>query len=166
MIKMVRDTFTDAENVRERTFQYNSQTDEELLKRMETFLIDNQPTCFNCQNSTIEGTFCGYQAHNCKIHGNIEAFDNPHHDGDGSKCEDYKRRKVIKNHTDDRVEELKEEIVDLRMQLVKANIPDGNCPYAYYTIEGATGPCHDCDKCKQNFMESMRKMIEEEVKNM
>lgn len=36
-------------------------------------------------------TFGGYHAHDCKIHGNIEAFSNPHHDCDGSKCSDYRR---------------------------------------------------------------------------
>ena len=30
------------------------------------------------------------------------------------------------------IEELKEMIVDLKMDLVRANIPSGNCPYAYY----------------------------------
>lgn len=92
MIEMVKDTFTDKEDVREVTFRYNLKTDAELLKKMEAFLDDNQPTCFNCQNRYKEGVFCGYRADSCKIHGNIEAFDNPHHDCDGSKCSDYKRR--------------------------------------------------------------------------
>ena len=32
------------------------------------------------------------------------------------------------------VKELKDIIVDLKMDLVKANIPSGNCPYAYYPV--------------------------------
>ena len=92
MIREVRDCYTDEEDIREVTFKYNTKTDKKLLNMMIKFLSDNQPTCFNCENYYTEGGFGGYQASCCKIHGCIEAFDNPHHDTDGSKCEDYKRK--------------------------------------------------------------------------
>ena len=92
MIREVRDCYTDEEDIREVTFKYNTKTDKKLLNMMIKFLSDNQPTCFNCENYYTEGGFGGYQASCCKIHGCIEAFNNPHHDTDGSKCEDYKRK--------------------------------------------------------------------------
>lgn len=63
------------------------------------------------------------------------------------------------------VKELKEMIIDLRMDLVKANIPSGNCPYAYYSIENPTGDCGSvgCNECKKIFLDKMRSEIIEEV---
>ena len=92
MIKMIRDTFTNKESVREITFQYNvdSDADMSILKEINKILL-NQPLCTNCINCYQSGCFGGYNAIQCKIHGNIEAFDNPHHDMDGRKCDDYKR---------------------------------------------------------------------------
>ena len=51
-----------------------------------------QKRCYNCVHFQSDGYFCGYESHSCKIHGNIEACNHPHHDGDGSKCEDYRRK--------------------------------------------------------------------------
>ncbi len=92
MIKEIKDTFTDKENIREVTFEYNAKTDEKLLRKLKHFLNDNQPTCFNCQNYYLEGCLGGYHASCCKIHGCIEVIGNPHYDCDGSKCDDYKRK--------------------------------------------------------------------------
>ena len=63
------------------------------------------------------------------------------------------------------IEELKEMIVDLRMSLVGANIPGGNCPYAYYHRDNPISNCNDisCNKCKEIFLDGMRKDIEKEV---
>lgn len=63
------------------------------------------------------------------------------------------------------VKELKEMIIDLRMNLVKANIPSGNCPYAYYSIENPAGDCGSvsCNECKSIFLDKMRSEITEEV---
>lgn len=64
------------------------------------------------------------------------------------------------------VEELKDMIVDLKIDLVKANIPKGHCPYAYYPIEKPISNCDGdiCEDCKKNFFNIMRKAIEEKVK--
>lgn len=63
------------------------------------------------------------------------------------------------------VKELKDIIVDLKMDLVKANIPSGNCPYAYYHRENPIEDCNSvsCEECKRIFLDVMRKDIEEEV---
>ena len=63
------------------------------------------------------------------------------------------------------IEELKEMIVDLRMDLVEANIPSGNCPYAYYHRDNPISSCNDvsCSECKRIFLDGMRKDIEKEV---
>lgn len=89
MIRMIRDTYTDVVDTREVTFSYNYKTDDELLKKVMKFIEDNQPTCETCQNYRREGSFGGYCASYCCIHGNLEYFEHPHHDLDGSKCDDY-----------------------------------------------------------------------------
>lgn len=63
------------------------------------------------------------------------------------------------------VEELKNIIVDLRMDLVRANMSSGNCPYAYYHRENPVEDCNSvsCGKCKRIFLERMRKDVESEV---
>lgn len=78
-------------NYREVTFRYdpNDKNDVALLDKIKDFLSTKQRLCTNCKNLVREGYFCGYNAHRCKIHGNIEAADHPHYDGDGNKCKDY-----------------------------------------------------------------------------
>ena len=63
------------------------------------------------------------------------------------------------------VKELKDIIVDLKMDLVKANIPSGNCPYAYYHRENPIEDCNSvsCGECKRIFLDGIRKDIEKEV---
>lgn len=34
-----------------------------------------------------------------------------------------------------KISELKEMIIDLKLDLIKAGIPQGNCPYAYYQAD-------------------------------
>lgn len=93
MIKMICDQpYEKGKGLRKITYRYNPETDGKLLKEMEEFLNSKQPTCFNCQNHYREGCFGGYMASACRVHGNIEAWNNPHNDCDGSKCEDYKRK--------------------------------------------------------------------------
>lgn len=63
------------------------------------------------------------------------------------------------------VEELKEMIVDLRVEVVKAKIPDMDCPYAHFrSIESPTN-CNDavCEKCKDIFFEKIREKFKKEV---
>jgi len=64
------------------------------------------------------------------------------------------------------VKELKDMIVDLRMNLLREEIPRGHCPYFYYPIENAAGECGNvgCNACKMLFFQAMRKEIEKEVK--
>ena len=90
MIKEVIDKCC-ANNCREVTFRYhpNDKNDIALLDKIMNILLTEQPLCTNCKNLIQEGYFCGYTAHRCKIHGNIEEADHPHYDGDGSKCKDY-----------------------------------------------------------------------------
>lgn len=65
------------------------------------------------------------------------------------------------------VNELKEMIIDLRMNLVRANIPSGNCPYAYYrTTTEREGDCEDCDKCSAQFFKDMEYDIRLEVEEL
>lgn len=61
------------------------------------------------------------------------------------------------------VEQLKEIIVDLKISLMKANIPYGHCPYAYYYGVEQEGDCDDCNKCKRNFFEKYENKIRQEV---
>jgi hypothetical protein len=59
------------------------------------------------------------------------------------------------------VEELKEIIIELKVDLAKARVPYGNCPYAYYP--GINGECRedgDCSVCKQEFWQRYRAEVE------
>lgn len=96
MIKMTIDTYVKAhESLRERTFRYDTNNDNDIqILRYIDQLLNTQKLCQNCVNYKEDGYFCGYNSHSCEIHGNIEAFNHPHHDGDGSKCDDYERKKV------------------------------------------------------------------------
>ena len=90
MVKLIHDTYTDNEGIREVTLSYevNNAHDQMILHGI-TRLLNLQPKCYNCVNYEDCGTMCGYHSHRCKIHGDIEAWDHPHHDGDGSKCPDH-----------------------------------------------------------------------------
>lgn len=76
--------------------------------------------------------------------------------------------KALKNQM--REKELKEMIVSLRMALVNANIPYGNCPYSYYSTskQKSRENCGDisCSECKRNFLEVMREDIVKEVEQL
>ena len=67
-----------------------------------------------------------------------------------------------------KISELKEMIVELRLDLVSANIPHGHCPYAYYHNPVEHGDCGeiDCDMCRCRFMEDMETEIRKEVKRL
>ena len=90
MVKVILDTYTEKQGVREVTLSYdlNNARDQMILHGI-TRLLNLQPQCHNCTNYKDDGVFCGYRSHSCEIHGNLEAWDHPHHDGDGSKCPDY-----------------------------------------------------------------------------
>lgn len=62
--------------------------------------------------------------------------------------------------------ELKEMIINLRMQNIALQIPEGNCVYAYFGLKNM--PDIDCENvscaaCKQQFFELKRKEITETV---
>lgn len=65
------------------------------------------------------------------------------------------------------IEELKEIIIDLKMNLIDTSIPDSNCPYAYYRKENPFS-CGSvsCERCRSIFMEIMRKDVMAEVEQL
>lgn len=63
----------------------------------------------------------------------------------------------------DKINELKEIIIDLKMSLVRASIPQGNCPYAYYNLSVNRDCSGKCGECKRIFMRDMEKCIRQEV---
>lgn len=63
--------------------------------------------------------------------------------------------------------QLKEIILELRLKLIKASIPKGHCPYAYYNqFENPLGNCDDCSNCKETFLNKWREIISEELKTL
>lgn len=93
MVKLICDTFTEDENIRVSSFEYDSsnENDKMIMKLIDKLISANQPTCFNCQNYYRDGCFGGYMASACRVHGDIEYVGNPHYEHDGSKCPDYVR---------------------------------------------------------------------------
>lgn len=65
------------------------------------------------------------------------------------------------------IDELKNIIIDLKIDLIKHEIPVGHCPYAYYNKQNSVG-CDDisCQKCRRIFFENIRKDIEAEVETL
>ena len=68
-----------------------------------------------------------------------------------------------------KISELKEMIIDLRLDLIRSNIPQCNCLYAYYqpTTKRDTN-CNEigCNECKRIFMEDMEKDIRKAVRRL
>lgn len=77
----------------------------------------------------------------------------------------YKVNPTVKNMAT--VEELKNIIVDLRVDLINANIPNGHCPYAYYSKSKQKDRenCDniDCDVCRRKFLKDKEEDIRVEV---
>lgn len=63
------------------------------------------------------------------------------------------------------VQELKDIIVELKMDKIRMSVPQGHCPYAYYSISNPFSSCDDtdCSTCSNVFLENMRKLVTEEV---
>lgn len=70
------------------------------------------------------------------------------------------------NEKDKKIEELKEIIVDLKIQLAKERIPYGHCPYCYYLDIPQEGDCDDCDKCKWEFFKKYEDKIRKDVEKL
>ena len=66
------------------------------------------------------------------------------------------------------VRELKDMIVDLKMENISLRIPYGNCPYAYYNLKREVETCDgmSCSNCRGDFMIKMREKIAKEVADM
>lgn len=64
--------------------------------------------------------------------------------------------------------QLKEVIVDLKMRLVEANVPEGHCPYTYHSLQNPISDCNsiDCSACHEIFHNNMRELIVAEVTKM
>ena len=67
-----------------------------------------------------------------------------------------------------KISELKEMIVESKLDVINATIPYGHCPYAYYHPPIKHGDCGeiDCDMCRRRFMEDMERDIRKEVKKL
>lgn len=61
------------------------------------------------------------------------------------------------------VEQLKEIIIKLRVDLAKTTVPYGHCPYCYYPGITHKECCDDCDKCKREFFEKYESLTRQEV---
>lgn len=65
-----------------------------------------------------------------------------------------------------KINTLKEMIVELKLQNISLGIPIGHCPYAHYRINNSmTDACGDvsCSKCRQVFLNPMKQKIAAEV---
>ena len=64
------------------------------------------------------------------------------------------------------IKEMIDEIVELRTKLIIKSVPDGHCPYAYYS--GPRGSrkdgCDDCDDCHKEWEEALAEKTEKVVK--
>jgi len=64
-------------------------------------------------------------------------------------------------------EQLKEVILELKIDLMKANIPQGHCPYAYYNkFENPLDSCDSCFDCKKIFFDKWKEIIVEDLKTL
>lgn len=70
----------------------NNENDERIIHLIDNTILNEQSLCRNCEHYYRGGYFCGYSDCRCKIHGSLEEIGNSHYDGDGSKCNDYKRK--------------------------------------------------------------------------
>lgn len=62
-------------------------------------------------------------------------------------------------------DELIDTIIELSVELRKAKIPRGNCPYAYYTDIKQEGDCENCSQCKYDFFKKYRENLEAHFAN-
>lgn len=63
----------------------------------------------------------------------------------------------------DKITELKEMIVVLKLNLVASRIQNGCCPYTYYAPKRIIDCNIGCDECRKNFMKDMERDIRMEV---
>lgn len=58
-------------------------------------------------------------------------------------------------------DELIDTIIELSVELRRAKIPNGNCPYAYYYDIKNENDCENCSQCKHDFYEKYKEMLEQ-----
>ena len=97
MVRIIRDSQINDVGKITLAFNFSSESDMAIIRKIEHLIFEEQPRCENCINFYREGYFCGYNACMCKVHGCLEVYPNPHYDMDGSKCEDYKRKDDVNN---------------------------------------------------------------------
>ena len=76
---------------------------------------------------------------------------------------------VLKGNDMATISELKEKIIELKMNLIRVSIPKGHCPYAYYNSSLRDEiNCNEieCDECIGLFMKNMEKEIRKEVRKL
>ena len=61
------------------------------------------------------------------------------------------------------IEELKEIIIELKVDLAKANVPYGHCPHAYYPGMKHDGQCDDCNQCTREFFQRYENIVRAKV---
>ena len=67
-----------------------------------------------------------------------------------------------------KISELKEMLIESKLDVINATIPYGHCPYAYYNPPIKHGDCGEieCNDCRSRFMEDMETEIRKEVKKL
>lgn len=68
----------------------------------------------------------------------------------------------------DKIKELKEIIVGLKMDLTRVHVASGYCPYTYYKPSvGKNIDCNiGCERCKAEFIHDVEQSIREEVEKL
>ena len=64
------------------------------------------------------------------------------------------------------IQELKELLIEERVQRVMDSVPKGNCPNAYYNFDYNSGCGEEemtCEQCKRNFKNTVIEIITKEV---
>ena len=61
------------------------------------------------------------------------------------------------------IEELKDIIVDLRIKLLKSQIPEENCIWKYISTAPGRNCSYECKTCKEKFFINLEKQIREEI---
>ena len=78
------------------------------------------------------------------------------------------RNKVSKMAT---VEQLKEMLIEERVERICNSIPDGHCPNAYYQFEYLSGCMSDdendsCFQCKKRFKQAVEQKVRKEIEKL
>lgn len=89
MVQIIEESHNNKKVIIKIKYDDNNSQDKVIISQIED-LLKLQPNCQKCVHFYKEGSFGGYMASACKIHGNLEYVGHPFHDMDASKCKDYK----------------------------------------------------------------------------